>query len=111
MPHDRDKKPTPAPEAAPAFDPDRLPRLRPAFMLTPDDRPAKPAPRKPAPAPVPRKRTGEDWRARTLAERANESPPRAEEPARESQAALRAFLDAAEAEAQIETPLAEDEQD
>ena len=55
----------------------------------------------------------EDWRrlasAGTLAQRANESPPRAEEPASESQAALRAFLEAGEAEAQIETPLAEED--
>ena len=191
MPHDRDKKSTPAPEAAPAFDPDKLPRLRPNFFLTPDDPPAKPAPRKPAPAParetapafdfddlprlrpnffltpddppgkptpqkpatgqagetslefdpdnVPRvrpqfrittdkpwakptlqkpapasagrKMPGGDWRASALAERANEPPPQGEEPARESEAALRAFLDAPEAEAQIETPLAEDEKD
>ena len=44
-------------------------------------------------------------------ERANQPPPRAEEPARESQAALREFLGTAEADAQSETPLAEDEQD
>ena len=151
MPHDRDEKPTPAPEAAPAFDPDRLPRSRPNFMLTPDEPGAnrtlqEPAPaparetapefdpdnlprvraqfrltpddlagkraaRKPAPAPAPRKRTGQDWRARTLAQRADESPPRAEEPASESQTALRAFLEAGEAEPELEAPLAEDEQD
>ena len=103
----------PAPEQAgettPEFDPDSLPRVRPQFRLRTDDLAGKRAPRKPAPAAP--KRTGEDWRAGTLAKRANESPPRAEEPASESQAALRAFLEAGEAEARIETPLAEDEQD
>ena len=54
--------------------------------------------RKRAPVPSPRKTTGQDWRAQTLAERANQPPPRAEEPAGESEAALRAFLDTAEAE-------------
>ena len=142
---------TPEPEGAAVLDLDRLPRVRPVFMLTPDDPPGKPAPQKPAtaasnetsferdpenirqvrpkfrvrtdklgvrrtlqkptPTPAPRKTTGEDWRAQTLAERANEAPVQAEEPARESEAALRAFLDAPEAKAQIETPLAEDEQD
>ena len=34
------------------------------------------------------------WRAQTLAERANQPPPRADEPASESESALRAFLDA-----------------
>ena len=111
MPRDRDKKPAPTPEPAPTFDPDTLPRVRPNFLLTPDDPRAKPAPRKPAPAPAPRKTTGEDWRARTLAERADEPPPRAEEPARESQAAFRAFLDTAEAEPELEAPLAKDGQD
>ena len=48
-----------------------------------------------------------------FAERANEPPPRGAEPKRdeEAEAALRAFLDTPEAEAQIETPLAGDEQD
>ena len=151
MPHDPDKKASPAPEAPPAFDFDTLPRVRPNFFLTPDDPPGKPAPQKPtpaqagetvpefnpdslplvrptfrvttdklgakrtlqkpAPAPSPRKTSGEDWRARTLVERANEPPPRVEEPASESQAALRTFLDTAEGEIQIETPLAKDDQD
>ena len=142
---------TPEPEGAAVLDLDKLPRVRPVFMLTPDDSPGKPAPQKPAtaasnetsferdpenvprvrpkfgvrtdklggrrtlqkpaPTPAPRKTTGEDWRAGALAERANEAPVQAEEPARESEAALRAFLDAPEAEAQSETPLAEDEQD
>ena len=141
MPHDRDEKP-PAPDATPAFDFNNLPRVRPAFMLTPDDPPGKPAPekpapefdpnilplvrpafrvttgklgarptlQKPAPAPPPRKTTGEDWRAQTLAERANKPPARAEEPAGEGQAALRAFLEAGEADAQSETPLADEKE-
>ena len=141
MPHDRDEKP-PAPDATPAFDFNNLPRVRPAFMLTPDDPPGKPAPekpapefdpnilplvrpafrvttgklgarptlQKPAPAPPPRKTTGEDWRAQTLAERANKPPARAEEPASEGQAALRAFLEAGEADAQSETPLADEKE-
>ena len=151
MARDRDEKPKPTPEAPPAFDFNDLPRLRPAFILTPAERGARPAPQKPAtapagetsleldpdnlprvrpkfrvrtdklgakgtpekpgPTPTPRKTTGGDWRARALAERANEPRPRAEEPARESESALRAFLDAPEADAQIETPLAKDEQD
>ena len=107
------QKPVPAParETAPEFDTDNLPLLRPQFRLTPDDLGAKRALRKPAPASAPRKMPKEDWRAQTLAERANQPPPRAEEPAGKSEAALRAFLDTAEAEAQSETPLAEDEQD
>ena len=153
MPHDPEKKESPAPEAPPAFDFDDLPRLQPNFFLTPDDPPAKPAAQKPTTAPagetafeldpdnVPRvrpkfrvrtdnlgaqrtlqksastpaarKTAGGDWRARPLAERANEPPPRVREPARneDAEAALRTFLDAPEAEAQIETPLAEDEPD
>ena len=142
---------TPEPEGATVLDLDRLPRVRPAFMLTPDDPPAKTAPQKPAPAqagetvsefgpdilplvrptfrvtsgklgakrtmqkpapaPSPRKTTGEDWRAQALAQRANQPPPRVEESAGESQAALRGFLEAGKAEAQSETPLAEDDQD
>ena len=43
---------TPEPEGAAVLDLDRLPRVRPVFMLTPDDPPAKPAPQKPAPAPT-----------------------------------------------------------
>ena len=107
------QKPAPAQagETAPEFDPDILPLVRPSFRVTTDDLGAKRALRKPAPAPSPRKTTGEDWRAQTLAQRANQPPPRADKPARESEAALRAFLDTAEAEAQIETPLAEDDQD
>ena len=102
----------PAPEKpAPEFDPDILPLVRPTFRVTTDKLGAKRARQKPAPAPSPRKTTGEDWRAQTLAERANKPPARAEEPAGESQGALRAFLEAGEAEAQIETPLAEDDQD
>lgn len=151
MPQDRDEKPGPAAKVAPRFDFDDLPRVRPVFILTPEERGAQPAPQKPATAtsnetsferdpenvpqvrpkfrvrtdelgkkrtllksastPAPRKTTGEDWRARTLAERANEPPPQAEEPTRESEAALRAFLDTAEAEPQLEAPLAKNEQD
>ena len=152
-PAPRKPAPTPPPEAAPAFDFDNLPRLRPNFFLTPDDPPGKPAPQKPAtgparetalefdpdnlprvqprfrvrtdklgakrklqatvpaPVPAPRKMPGGDWRARTIAQRANESPPRVEEPVSESQAALRAFLEAGEAEPELETPLDKDEQD
>ena len=101
--------PPPARETAPEFNPDILPLVRPSFRLTTDDLGTKRAASKPAPSAP--KTTGEDWRAQTLAERANEPPPRAEEPAGKSQAALRAFLDTAEAEAQSETPLAEDDQD
>ena len=140
---------TPEPEGTAVLDLDRLPRVRPVFMLTPDDPPGKPPPQKPAtaasnetsferdpenvprvrpkfrvrtdklgagrtlqkpaPAPAARKMPREDWRSSALAERANEPRPRAEEPASESQAALRAFLNTTEAEGQIETPLAEDE--
>ena len=102
----------PAPEKpAPEFDQNILPRVRPAFRVITGKLGAKPTLQKPAPAPSPRKTTGEDWRAQTLAQRANQPPARADEPARESEAALRAFLDTGEAEAQIETPLAEDDQD
>ena len=151
MPHDRNEKPAPAAKVAPTFDFDDLPRVRPVFILTPEERGAQPAPQKPAtatsnetsferdlenvpqvrpkfrvrtdelgkkrsgqksaPAPSSRKIPGGDWRASTLAKRANESPVQAEEPARESEAALRAFLDTAEAEPQLEAPLAKDEQD
>ena len=93
------------------FNPDNVPRVRPQFRITTDKPWAKPTLQKPAPASAARKMPGGDWRASALAERANEPPPQGEEPARESEAALRAFLDAPEAEAQIETPLAEDEQD
>ena len=105
------QKPVPAParETAPEFDTDNLPLLRPQFRLTPDDLGAKRTLQKPAPTPSPRKTTGEDWRAQTLAQRANQPPPRADEPASGSESALRAFLDTDEADAQIETPLAEDE--
>ena len=106
------QKPAPAQagETAPEFDPDILPLVRPTFRVRTDKLGAKRALRKPAPAPSPRKTTGEDWRAQTLAERANKPPARAEEPAGKSQAALRAFLDTTEADAQSETPLAEDDQ-
>ena len=107
------QKPGPAAarETAPEFDPDILPRVRPQFRLTPDDLGAKRALRKPPPAPSPRKTTGEDWRAKTLAQRANQLPPRADEPASESESALRAFLDTDKADAHSEAPSAEDEQD
>ena len=77
-----EKSPTPAPETAHVFDLDSLPRVRPNVFVTPDDRPGGAAPRKPTPTPAltPRKTTGQDRRARTLAERANEPPPRVEEP-------------------------------
>ena len=149
MPHDSDEKPTPAPEAAraPTFDFDDLPRVRPVFMFTPNQRAGEPATQEPAtapsretgpefdtdnvprvrpqfrlrphdlpgtsaprePAPVAQKRTGEDWRAATLAQRANESPPRGEKPTGESEAALRAFLDTGEAE--TENRSAKDDED
>ena len=108
-PAPQEPAPAPARETAPEFDPDIVPRVRPAFRVTTDDLGAKRALEKPAPAPSPRKTTGKDWRAQTLAERANKPPPRAEESAGKSQAALRAFLDTGEADAQSETPLAEDE--
>ena len=106
-------KPAPAQagETAPEFDPDILPLVRPSFRVTTNDLGAKRALRKPAPAPSPRKTTGEDWRAQTLAQRANQPPPRADKPARESEAALRAFLDTGEAEAQSGAQPGEDEQD
>ena len=107
-PAPQESAPAQAGERAPEFDPDILPLVRPSFRVTTDDLGAKRVLRKPAPAPSPRKTTGEDWRAQTLAQRANQPPPRADKPARESEAALRAFLDTAEAEAQSETPLAED---
>ena len=107
------EKPAPAPQrgSAPEFDPDILPLVRPSLRVTTDDLGAKRALRKPAPAPSPRKTTGEDWRAQTLAQRANQPPPRADEPASESESALRAFLDTGEADAHSEAPSAEDEQD
>ena len=107
------QKPAPAQagETAPEFDPDILPLVRPSFRVTTNDLGAKRALRKPAPAPSPRKTTGEDWRAQTLAQRANQPPPRADKPARESEAALRAFLDTGEAEAQSGAQPGEDEQD
>ena len=98
-------------ETAPEFDPDILPRVRPQFRVTTDDLEAKRALQKPAPTPSPRKTTGEDWRAQTLAQRANQAPPRADEPASESESALRAFLDTDKANAHSEAPSAEDEQD
>ena len=106
-------KPAPAQagETAPEFDPDILPRVRPQFRVTTDDLGAKRALQKPAPTPSPRKTTGEDWRAQTLAQRATQPPPRADEPASESESALRAFLDTDEADAHSEAPSAEDEQD
>ena len=107
------QKPAPAQagETAPEFDPDILPRVRPQFRVTTDDLGAKRALQKPAPTPSPRKTTGEDWRAQTLAQRATQPPPRADEPASESESALRAFLDTDEADAHSEAPSAEDEQD
>ena len=127
MPHDREEEPAPAPESAAVFDLDRLPRVRPKFMLTPDDSGAKRTLQEPAPtqagetppefdpdnvphvrpqfrrraddlaakraaskpAPEVLKRTGQDWRAGTLAQREIESPPPAEKPVPESQARLR----------------------
>ena len=51
MPQDRDEKPGPAAKVAPRFDFDDLPRVRPVFILTPEERGAQPAPQKPATAP------------------------------------------------------------
>ena len=92
-------------------DPENVPRVRPKFRVRTDKLGAGGALQKPAPAPAARKMPREDWRSNALAERANEPRPQAEEAASESQAALRAFLNTTEAEGQIETPLAEDEQD
>ena len=92
-------------------DPENVPQVRPKFRVRTDELGKKRTLLISASTPAPRKTTGEDWRARTLAERANEPPPQAEEPTRESEAALRAFLDTAEAEPQLEAPLAKDEQD
>ena len=43
---------TPEREGAAVLDLDRLPRVRPVFMVTPDDPPGEPAPQEPAPAPA-----------------------------------------------------------
>ena len=112
-PDDPPGKPAPAlkRETALEVDPNIVPWVEPTFRVTTDESRAKRARQEPAAAPAPQKRIGQDWRLRTLAKRATEPPPRAEKPASESQAALRAFLDAAEADAQIETPFAEDDQD
>ena len=105
------QEPTPAQagETVSEFDPNILPRVRPAFRITTNKPWAESTLQKPAPAPSPRKTTGKDWRAQTLAERANKPPPRAEEPARESESALRAFLDTGEAE--TENRSAKDDED
>ena len=137
MPHDHDEKPQ-APKARRLVNPDTLPRWwsklfprpddspeKPAstqtgetalqvdldFRVTTDESPARPEPQERARTRAPQKRAGPDWSARGIARRATESPPRAEKPVSESQAALSAFLDAVEAGAQIETPLAEDDED
>ena len=91
-------------------DPDILPLVRPTFRVTTGKLGAKRALQKPAPAPSTRKTTGEDWRAQTLAERSSEASPGAEEPAGESESALRAFLHTGEAGAESETGPREDEQ-
>ena len=49
MPHDRDEKPAPAPEGAPAFDFNKLPRQRSKLFPAPDDPPREPAPQERTP--------------------------------------------------------------
>ena len=102
--------PTQTGQPAPGFDPDIVPWVEPAFRIATDESRTGCTPREPARTAAQNKRTGQDWSARAIARRATEPPSRADRPVSESQAALRAFLDAAEAEAQIETPLAEDDQ-
>ena len=98
-------------ETALQVDPDIVPWVEPAFRVTTDESRARPEPKERARTRAPQKRASPDWRASTIAKRATEPPPRAKKPVSESGAALRAFLDAVEAGAQIETPLAEDDED